>query len=126
MSAERIKVFDNAYLSDRTDFVERQVSHVIAVPNETLVVHGSVINFAGTAPSISIQAEGSYDGQAWQTTGMPTAVSIASSPEAKASNAVAIDYPYVRLRATVFSEGMPSPDGEVLFDADVVFTHQVN
>ena len=127
-----VKVFERVYLSDETDYVERVVAHAVACAAETVVLHGTLINHSGTEITLTLQMEGSYDGQVWQTIGLTAAgqkvefnTGDPTSPATKNTTAIAVDYAFLRVRATIDSDGQP-PDGKALFDAELVFLHQKN
>jgi len=116
-------MFSRAWLSNVSGYVERANSHALAPPAESVIIHGTVVNAEGSTWSLELQLETSYDGQVWKTHGSALTITT-SDPQAKSSvSAITLDEAYVRLRANfVTSEGT----GSVLFDARLVFTHQVN
>ena len=125
MQAVMVKVFDNAYLSNVTGYVDRANSHAVPVSAESVRINGTLIQLAGTnTPKLELQLEGSYDGQVWTVAGLSSAlIQLTSPPGVKQSSALlAVDYAYVRLRATVSQT--TGTDTKALFDAELVFSHQ--
>jgi hypothetical protein len=94
----------------------------VATAAETFVLEYTVVNLAGTSGRLTLQTEGSYDGQVWKDVG-PT-LSTTAAPSSAASAATATDYAFLRVRAVVSSSGDEGGDADVLFDAVLVFTHQ--
>lgn len=121
-------IFDEAYLTDSgSSAVTRVTSHAVAPSSQSVVLQATAVNAAGNRPAVTFVVEGSYDGHVWLTSGL-SGVGFAldnldtEAPKEGASTAfVDVDYAYLRVRATVTSNDNA---GEVIFSANLVFSHQ--
>ena len=134
MDVVREVMFDNAYLDHATGHVTRCNSHAISMQGNRVMISGTVVQKAGTEgdandDQLVLTLEGSYDGQVWVTTDLGTLSFDLSSVEAPTNSASStpvndVDYAFLRLRAELTTTGSLTNDPRVLFDADLVMSHQ--
>ena len=122
-----IRLYDRAFLSKESGFVERCNSHAVPVEGNSVRVNATLINSSGNGEQLVLQLEGTYDGQVWLTNNLTNAaISFGPNPTtpnvSQSTSLVTLDYAFVRLRATV-SQSVGS-DAKALFDAEVVFSNQ--
>lgn len=113
-------VFEDAFLSNVAGYSSRQVSGLVTVDRNTVVLIAVVKNLSGTGAKLSLLPEGSHDGQVWVTTDF-TAMDISSSIETMSQTSVTIDYAFVRVRATFTTT---SGTGSVVFSSQLALTQQ--
>ncbi len=115
-------VFENMFLSTIGNRVSNLNSSPIAVPHHNVVISLTIENASEVSSfAFEIFGEGSFNGKYWTRSGLPTfVISIAglpSLPHFQATVQMAVDFPYLRLRANVTS-------GSVRFSSQFVFSDQ--
>lgn len=131
MDIVREVMFENAYLDTAAGHVSRCNSHAVTVQGNRVMVSVTLVQSAGIedGDSLVLTLEGSYDGQVWLTTGLGTLTFALSTdaPPDNSSPSTAVDdvsYSFLRLSAEVTTGGAGTEDPRVLFDADLVMSHQ--
>ena len=125
-TASVVPIFDEIYLSDiatPTLMVSRVNSESVQPPSETVAIQATLHNATGRDVEVELILEGSYDSKAWEETTLTLRFASPIVVPSQGSTSVAIDYGYVRLRATVEST---ENAGKALLSAVLVFTHQEN
>ena len=131
MDIVRTNLFDNVYLASDDDFVDQCNSHAVTMQGNRVMISATLVQSINTAASdtLTFTLEGSYDGQVWKTNGLGQLVLSLNSdspPDNSASSTAIddVDYAFLRLRATLLDNEVVTERLRVLFDADLVMSHQ--
>lgn len=121
--SQSFQLFREAFLSSATGEVARTNSHLVRVSGNAVMIRGLVRQASGTAPILTLQGEGSYDGVVWKVVGSAVTIDPTSNPviEGISSTPISTDHPYFRLRASLATS---HTNNQLLFDAEIVVSRQ--
>ncbi|MCB9833815.1 MAG: hypothetical protein H6807_15240 [Planctomycetes bacterium] len=124
------ELFSNVFLSSADSYVARCNSHAITMAGNRVVLNVTLIQSTGaeSGDTLTLQVEGSYEGQVWKTGSLGSVVYtlLTESPPDNKTISVAIDdidYAYMRLSADLSDAGGASTV-QVLFSASIVCSEQ--